>query len=115
MPNYEYLNIIPTSLFGTPLREGLTGEQLVTEIERIQTNLATYNNLQQVNNPVSIYNSHAATTSAIEVDPSKQTLEDVIVSDQNALIQQKDGINMMAIVTGITLIIFSVMVLGNNK
>lgn len=111
---YEYFNLLDTSFLGTPLREGFEFSTY-DDIVNLQTQLATYNQLKTVNDPTSIYNNHIATTSAIEIDPTKQSLEDVIVSDQNAIIQQKDAINMVAIVTGISIIILSVMVLGNHK
>ena len=112
MSNLEYYPFHST-LSGVPIREGMTADEIATDVDNIQTQLTQYNALQSVNNPTSQYNNKQL-TNPLRKDPADRTLEEVIIQEQNMIIGQKDSINMLAVVTGITLIIVSIMVLKKS-
>ena len=112
MPDTYQSYSFASNSFGSPLREGMNGDLLVTEINKIQSNVDKYNALQIVNDPDSVYNASQMNELGLAKSDQDKSLQEIILDDQYKTIGNKDAINMVAILAGISLIIFSVMALS---
>jgi predicted transcriptional regulator len=91
----------------------MDGKQLIDEINNIQTNVDKYNAVNTtVNDQDSIYEASLMNNLGLAKSDQDKSLQQVILDDQYQTIGNKDAINMVAIVAGISLIIFSVMALS---